>query len=75
MKGVPEYIRRDNGNEFTANKLLEWLKGLGVGTAFIKLGSPWENGCCESFNGKMRDEFLSREVLDTMFEEEILTNL
>ena len=75
MKGTPGYIRSDNGSEFTANKLLEWLKELGVGTAFIEPGSPWENGYCESFNGKMRDEFLNRELFDTMFEVEVLTKL
>ena len=75
MKGTPDYIRSDNGSEFTANKLLEWLKSLGVGTAFIEPGSPWENGYCESFNGKMRDEFLNRELFDTMFELEVLTKL
>lgn len=75
MKGTPAYIRSDNGSEFTANKLLEWLKSLGVGTAFIEPGSPWENGYCESFNGKMRDEFLNRELFDTMFEAEVLTKL
>lgn len=75
MKGTPGYIRSDNGSEFTATKLLEWLKELGVGTAFIEPGSPWENGYCESFNGKMRDEFLNRELFDTMFEVEVLTKL
>ena len=75
MKGTPAYIRSDNGSEFTANKLLEWLKSLVVGTAFIEPGSPWENGYCESFNGKMRDEFLNRELFDTMFEAEVLTKL
>ena len=75
MKGTPGYIRSDNGSEFTANKLLEWLKELGVDTAFIEPGSPWENGYCESFNGKMRDEFLNRELFDTMFEAEVLTKL
>lgn len=73
MKGVPEYIRSDNGTEFTANKLREWLKELGVGTAYIEPGSPWENGYCESFNSKMRDEFLNRELFDTMFEVTVLT--
>lgn len=75
MKGVPDYIRSDNGSEFTANKLLEWMQSMGVRTAFIEPGSPWENGYCESFNGKMRDEFLNRELFDTMFEVEALTKL
>lgn len=75
MKGVPGYIRSDNGTEFTANKLREWFGNLGVATAYIEPGSPWENGYCESFNGKMRDEFLNRELFDTMFEVEALTKL
>jgi transposase InsO family protein len=75
MKGTPDYIRSDNGSEVTATKLIEWLKSLEVGTAFIEPGSPWENGYCESFNGKMRDEFLNRELFDTMFEVEVLTKL
>lgn len=73
LKGVPEYIRSDNGTEFTANKLMEWLKNLGVVTLYIEPGSPWENGYCESFNSKMRDEFLNTELFDTMFEVEVLT--
>ncbi len=73
MKGVPSYIRSDNGTEFTATKLREWLNSLGVATAYIEPGSPWENGYCESFNSKMRDEFLNRELFDTMFEVEVLT--
>ena len=75
MKGTPDYIRSDNGSEFTANKLIEWMKSMGVCTAFIEPGSPWENGYCESFNGKMRDEFLNRELFDTIFEVEVLTKL
>lgn len=73
MKGSPSYIRSDNGTEFTAKKLREWLGRVEVSTAFIEPGSPWENGYCESFNGKMRDEFLNIEIFDTMFEVEILT--
>lgn len=57
--GTPEYIRSDNGSEFTANQLREWLKRLEVIPTYIELGSPWENGYCESFNGKMRDEFFT----------------
>jgi putative transposase len=73
FKGVPAYIRSDNGTEFTATKLQEWLRNLSVSTAYIEPGSPWENGYCESFNSKMRDEFLNRELFDTMFEVEVLT--
>lgn len=72
-KGCPEYIRSDNGSEFTANMLKKWLSDLGILTAYIEPGSPWENGYCESFNSKMRDEFLNIEIFDTMYEAEVLT--
>ena len=73
-KGVPEYIRSDNGPEFTKKKLIEWLRGMGVTTAFIEPGSPWENGYCESFNSRMRDEFLNGELFGNMYEVKVLTN-
>ena len=72
-KGCPAYIRSDNGSEFTANILKKWLSNLGILTAYIEPGSPWENGYCESFNSKMRDEFLNIEMFDTMYEAEVLT--
>lgn len=72
-KGCPEYIRSDNGSEFTANMLKQWLSNLGILTAYIEPGSPWENGYCESFNSKMRDEFLNIEIFDNMHEAEVLT--
>lgn len=72
-KGVPEHIRSDNGPEFTALAVKDWLGRLGVKTLYIEPGSPWENGYIESFNGKFRDEFLNREVLDTLREAEVLT--
>ena len=59
-QGVPEHIRSDNGSEFTARAITEWLGGVGVRTLYIKPGSPWENGYVESFNGKLRDELLDR---------------
>ena len=55
-KDIPDYIRSDNGSEFTAEILRKWLKDLGVKTAFIEPGSPWENGFNERFNGSLRDE-------------------
>jgi len=55
-EGVPTYIRSDNGSEFTAKALREWIGSLGVKTAYIEPGSPWENGYNESFNGKLRNE-------------------
>jgi Transposase and inactivated derivatives len=73
LHGCPEYLRSDNGSEFIAKKLRAWLSGVGVITAYIEPGSPWENGYCESFNSRMRDEFLNGELLGNMHEAEILT--
>jgi transposase InsO family protein len=61
--GPPEHIRSDNGPEFAAKAVRHWLGRLGVKTLFIEPGSPWENGYCESFNSKLRDELLKAEVL------------
>ena len=71
-KGMPDYIRSDNGSEFTANILQEWLRSLSVKTAFITPGSPWENGYNESFNGKLGDECLKSEVFDSLKEAQII---
>jgi transposase InsO family protein len=71
-RGVPDYIRSDNGPEFTARCVREWLQRVAVRTLFIEPGSPWENGYVESFNGKLRDELLNREVFDTMLEAKVL---
>ena len=62
-RGLPAYIRSDNGSEFTAKAVRSWLKRLGVRTLFIEPGSPWENGYVESFNGKLRDELLTVRYL------------
>jgi transposase InsO family protein len=70
--GTPEYIRSDNGTEFTARKVRSWLERFGVQTVYIEPGSPWENGYIESFNGKMRDELLNRELFDTIAEAKVL---
>jgi putative transposase len=59
LKGVPDHIRSDNGPEFVAKELRKWLGSVGTGTLYIEPGSPWENGYCESFNGKLRDECLN----------------
>ena len=72
-RGVPRYIRSDNGPEFTAKQVREWLGKVGVKTLFIEPGSPWENGYCESFNGRLRDEMLAREQFDTLLEAKVLT--
>lgn len=71
-RGVPEHIRSDNGPEFTAKAVRRWLSRVGVKTLFIEPGSPWENGYCESFNGKLRDELLARERFDTLKEAKVL---
>ena len=70
--GIPEYIRSDNGPEFIAAKVRDWLGRLEVSTLFIEPGSPWENGYIESFNGKMRDELLNREIFYTLKEAQVL---
>ncbi len=71
-RGTPEYIRSDNGPEFTAGLIREWLDRVDVDTLFIEPGSPWENGYVESFNGKFRDEFLNLEILYTLQEAKVL---
>lgn len=72
QEGMPEYIRSDNGSEFRAQVLKEWLQSLNVKTAYIELGSPWENGYNESFNGKLRDELLNGEIFYTLKEAQVL---
>src|ERR1039458_8268321 len=72
MKGVPEHLRSDNGPEFVARDLRKWLAGTGAKTAYIEPGSPWENGYCESFNSKLRDEFLNGEICYSMKEIRVL---
>ena len=59
--GTPEFIRSDNGSEFTAKVVRDWLQRVEVDTLFITPGSRWENGYIESFSGKLRDELLDRE--------------
>ena len=71
-KGIPDYIRSDNGPEFTAEQVRTWLNNLKVSTLFIEPGSPWENGYNESFNGKLRDELLNGEIFYTLKEAQIL---
>jgi len=66
MHGVPEHLRSDNGPEFIARGMREWLAQVAVGTLYIEPGSPWENGYAESFNSKCRDEFLNAEEFDTV---------
>jgi transposase InsO family protein len=71
-RGTPEFIRSDNGSEFTAKAVRDWLESVGVDTLFITPASPWENGYIESFNGKLRDEFLDREIFFTLGEAKLL---
>lgn len=71
-RGVPAYLRSDNGAEFTSQAVREWLSRVGVRTLFIEPGSPWENGYIESFNGKLRDELLDRDIFDTLLEAKVL---
>jgi len=71
-RGVPEYIRSDNGPEMVARKLRQWLKNVGAQTLYITPGSPWENGYCESFNGKLRNELLNGEIFYTLREAQVL---
>ena len=72
VHGVPDHIRSDNGPEFAAKAVRSWLGRLGVETLFIEPGSPWENGYCESFNGKLSDELLEREIFYSLREAQIL---
>lgn len=71
-RGIPEYIRSDNGPEFTAKAVRDWLADIGVSTLFIEPGSPWENGYVESFIGKLRDELLNGEIFDTLLEAQVI---
>ena len=71
-RGLPGFIRSDNGPEFTAKAVRSWLERLNVQTLFIEPGSPWENGYNESFNGKLRDELLNGEIFTTLLEAQVL---
>ena len=71
-RGVPGRIRSDNGPEFAATAVREWIAAVGAKTAFIEPGSPWENGCVESFNAKLRDELLDGEILYSLREAQVL---
>jgi len=71
-RGVPEHIRSDNGAEMTAKVVRSWLANVGAKTLYIEPGSPWENGYCESFNGKLRDELLNGEIFYSLKEARIV---
>jgi transposase InsO family protein len=72
VHGVPEHIRSDNGPEMTAKIVRKWLANVGAKTLYIEPGSPWENGYCESFNGKLRDELLNGEIFYSLKEAKIV---
>jgi putative transposase len=72
LRGVPEHIRSDNGPEFVAKALQEWIAAVGAKTAYIEPGSPWENGFVESFNARLRDELLNGEIFYTLKEAKIV---
>lgn len=79
LRGVPGHIRSDNGpepkdraSEFIAKSVQAWIAGVGAKTAYIALGSPWENGYVESFNAPLRDELLNGEIFYTLKEAQIV---
>ncbi len=71
-RGVPDHVRSDNGPEFIATALRDWIGRVGAKTLFIEPGSPWENGYVESFNGKLRDELLNGEIFYTLREAQVV---
>ena len=72
LRGVPGHVRSDNGPEFVAKAVQEWITAVGAKTAYIAPGSPWENGYVESFNARMRDELLNGEIFYSLKEAQII---
>ena len=72
LRGAPAFIRSDNGPEFVAQAVRDLIAAVGTKTAYIEPGSPWENGYCESFNGRFRDELLNREIFYSLREAQII---
>ncbi len=72
LRGGPDYIRSDNGLEFVAQAVRDWIKAVGTQTAYIEPGSPWEKGYCESFNARLRDELLNGEVFTSLREAQVI---
>ena len=72
LRGVPEHIRSDNGPEFVAKAVQDWIGAVGTKTAYIERGSPWENGFIESFNARLRDELLDGEIFYSLAEARIV---
>jgi transposase InsO family protein len=75
LRGVPAHVRSDNGPEFIAKAVRDWIDAVGAKTAFIGPGSPWENGYCESFNSKLRDELLNGEIFYSLAEARVVIEL
>ena len=73
--GVPKHVRSDNGAEMTARRVKDWLETVGTRPMFIEPGSPWENGYCESFNGKLRDECLNGEIFYSLQEARVVIGM
>jgi Integrase core domain len=72
LRGIPGHIRSDNGPEFVAKAVQDWIAAVGAKTAYIERGSPWENGYIESFNARLRDELLNGEIFYTLREAQIV---
>ena len=72
QRGVPSHIRSDNGPEFVANAVHQWIAAVGAKTAYIERGSPWENGYVESFNSRLRDELLNGEIFYSLREAQVV---
>ncbi len=72
IRGVPGHVRSDNGPEFIARAVQDWIAAVGARTAYIAPGSPWENGYCESFNAKLRDELLNGEIFYSLDEARVI---
>ena len=72
LRGIPGHIRSDNGPEFVAKAVQDWIAAVGAKTAYIEPGSPWENGYIESFNARLRDELLNGEIFYTLREAQIV---
>ena len=72
LRGIPAHIRSDNGPEFVAKAVQDWIAVVGGKTAYIERGSPWENGYIESFNARLRDELLNGEIFYTLREAQIV---
>jgi putative transposase len=72
LRGVPGHVRSDNGPEFLAKAVQEWITAVGARTAYIAPGSPWENGFIESFNARLRDELLDGEIFYSLKEAQIV---